>query len=120
MKKYLTIAAVLIAGAASMMAAGPAMAHVDVGISIGVPGFFPAPVYVEPQPVYVQPQPVYFEPRSVYFQSQPVYVDRDRGEWREREWRARQWQDRHEYRGHRERRDEWHGHDRGEHHDHDD
>lgn len=109
MKKYLTIAAGLIAGAASMMVASPAMAgHVDVGINIGVPGFFAPPIYVEPQPVYVQPQPV-------YVQSRPVYVERERGEWR-----ARQWRERHEHREHHEHDNEYRGHDHGEHHGHDD
>src|SRR5882757_6184413 len=74
MKKYLDIAAGLLAGAALIMAASPAMAHVDVGINIGVPGFYQAPVYVEPQPVYVQPRPVYVQPRPVYVQPRPVYV----------------------------------------------
>jgi hypothetical protein len=92
MKKYLTIAAGLMASAALMMAAGPAMAatHVDVGINIGIPGIFPAPVYVQPQPVYVQPQLAYVQP-------QPFYIERGRG------------QDRHDR--------HW-GHDRGEHRGH--
>jgi PXPV repeat-containing protein len=92
MKKYLTIAAGLMASAALMMAAGPAMAatHVDVGINIGIPCTFPAPVYVQPQPVYVQPQLAYVQP-------QPVYIERGRG------------QDRHDR--------HW-GHDRGEHRGH--
>ena len=85
MKKYLTIAAGLMASAALMMAASPAMAatHVDVGVNIGIPGILPAPVYVEPQPVYVQPQ--------------PVYIERGRGEDRhDRHWGH----DRGEHRGH--------------------
>ena len=92
MKKYLTIAAGLMASAALMMAAGPAMAttHLDVGINIGIPGIIPAPVYVQPQPVYVQPQLAYVQP-------QPVYIERGRG------------QDRHDR--------HW-GHDRGEHRGH--
>ena len=92
MKKYLTIAAGLMASAALMMAAGPAMAatHVDVGINIGIPGIIPAPVYVQPQPVYMQPQLAYVQP-------QRVYIERGRG------------QDRHDR--------HW-GHDRGEHRGH--
>ena len=59
MKNHLTIAAGLIASAALMMAATPAIAgHVDVGVNIGLPELFPTPVYVEQRPVYVQ-QPVY-------------------------------------------------------------
>src|SRR5258706_15998573 len=92
MKKYLGIAAGLLASAALMMAASPAMAHVDVGINIGVPGFYQAPVYVEPRPVYVQPQPVYVQPEPVYVQENrvyveppPVYIERENS-WRERQW----------------------------------
>ena len=106
MKNHLTIAAGLIASAALMMAATPAIAgHVDVGVNIGLPGFLPAPVYVEPQPVYVQRQPVYIE-------SRPVYIEREReGEWRERRSHARQWQERHEH------RDEYRGDNRGDRHE---
>jgi PXPV repeat (3 copies) len=101
MKNSLTIAAGLIASAALMMAASPAMAHVDVGVNIGIPGVFAAPVYVVPQPVYVEPQPVYVQPR-------PVYIERER----EREWHERHY--------HEDRHDERRGHDRGEHRGHDD
>ncbi|MFJ7567061.1 hypothetical protein ACIQW9_08905 [Herminiimonas sp. NPDC097707] len=65
MKKTLTISASVLALATLMFAATPAMARVDVGVNIGVPG----PVYMQPQPVYVQPRPIYVQP-------QPVYVDR--------------------------------------------
>lgn len=113
MKNTLTIAAGWIAGVAILIAAGPAAAHVDVGINIGIPGIYPAPVYVEPQPVYVQPQPVYVQPQPVYVQPQPVYIERERGrEWRERQWRARQWRERHEH------RDEYRGYRHGEHRGH--
>lgn len=108
MKKFLAVAAVLIAGAALMSAATPALARVDVGVNIGVPG-----VYVAPAPVYVQPSPVYVEPR-------PVYVEPEReGEWRERRMRAREWHEhegRREYHDHDEHRD----HDRGDRHGHGD
>lgn len=67
MKKYLTISAGLLAGAAMMLASTSAMARVNVDLNIGVPGVYgyaPAPVYVAPQPVYVQPRPVYYvQPR---------------------------------------------------------
>ena len=65
----------LIAGTVLLLSSGAALARVDVGINIDVPGPYvrPAPIYVEPQPVYVQPQPVYV-PRPVYVQPQPVYV----------------------------------------------
>lgn len=65
MKKTLTVSAGILALATLMFTAAPAMARVDVGVNIGVPG----PVYVQPQPVYVQPRPVYMQP-------QPVYVER--------------------------------------------
>jgi hypothetical protein len=75
MKKYLTAAAGLTAGAMLLMAS-PAMARVDVDVNLGVPGVYaaPAPVYVQPRPVYVEPRPVYVEPRPVY------------GGWHERRW----------------------------------
>ena len=115
MKKYLTLTAGLLAGAALMLAS-PAMAgHVDVGVNIGLPGFLPAPIYVEPRPVYVEPRPVYVEPREVYVEPRPVYVEREReGEWRERRWHARQWRERH---GYRDRDDEYRGYRRGHGHD---
>ncbi|MCH1988350.1 virulence factor, partial [Achromobacter xylosoxidans] len=50
MKKWL-IAGV---GAAGLLISSVALARVDVGISIGVPGVvYPAPVYAAPAPVYV-------------------------------------------------------------------
>lgn len=67
MKKNLTVTAGILAVAAMMFTAAPAMARVDVDLNIGVPG----PVYyAQPQPVYVQPHPVY------YTQPRPYYVDR--------------------------------------------
>jgi hypothetical protein len=88
MKKFLTVAAGLLAGTTLMLAASPALARVDVDFHIGVPGVYvqPAPVYVQPRPVYVQPQPVYVQPQPVYVQPQPVYVERyHRGHWRDRQ-----------------------------------
>ena len=69
----------LIAGAtaAGLVISSAAMARVDVGISIGVPGVvYPAaPVYVAPPPpVYVAPAPVYAPPLPVYYRPAPVYV----------------------------------------------
>ena len=69
----------LIAGAtaAGLVISSAAMARVDVGISIGVPGVvYPAaPVYVAPPPpVYVAPAPVYAPPPPVYYRPAPVYV----------------------------------------------
>lgn len=104
MKKYLTVAAGSIAGAALMMAAAPAMAGVDVGINFGLPGFFPAPVYVQPPPVYMQPPPVYVQPEPAYVQPQPVYAEPppyyvERGhDWQRRRWHEwHRWHERHEH-----------------------
>lgn len=96
MKKLILTAAGLCAGVALMSAAAPAMAHVDVGIHIGIPGVFvqPAPVYVEPQPVYVQPvyaQPVYVQPvyeRRVYVRPDYVIEHRYHDGWERRHWRG--------------------------------
>ena len=104
MKRYLTAAAVLIAGTTLMLSAAPAMARVDVDLNIGFPGVYaqPAPVYVEPRPVYVPPRPVFVEPRPVfvqprpvYVQPQPVYIERyHQRDWRERRWHESQSRDR--------------------------
>ena len=53
MVKHLTASLGL--GAIALTLSGAAMAHVDVGLNIGVP----APVYLPPAPVYVSPPPVY-------------------------------------------------------------
>lgn len=95
MKRILSVVAVLAAGA-TLFAAAPAMARVDVGVSIGVPGVYvPQPVYA-PAPVYVQPRPFYAPPPRVvyapqpYYAPQPVWVaPRPVGDWRAREWRER-------------------------------
>lgn len=79
MKKYLGIAAGIMAGVAMTLVANPAAARTNVDISIGIPGVIyaqPAPVYVQPQPVYVQPRVVYMQPQPVYVQPQPVYIER--------------------------------------------
>lgn len=110
MKKYLTFAAGLIASAALMMAAAPAMAGgVDVGINIGLPGFFPAPVYVQPSPVYVQPEPLYVQPEPVYVETPPFYIEHD--------WQGPRW---HEWHHHEGRHGGHRDHERGEHGDDDD
>jgi|SRR5690606_29246017 hypothetical protein len=60
-------------GAAGLLISSAAMARVDIGVAIGIPGVvIPAPVYVAPQPVYVAPPPpVYYQPAPVY---RPRYV----------------------------------------------
>ena len=71
MKKWLIAGA----GIAGLLISSVALARVDVGISIGVPGVvYPAPVYVAPAPVYVAPAPVYAPPPPVYYRPAPVYV----------------------------------------------
>lgn len=72
MNKTMTVSAGILAAAVLMFSAAPAMARVDVGVNIGVPG----PVYYAPEPVYVQPRPVYVQPRPVYYAPQPYYGDR--------------------------------------------
>lgn len=74
------VSIVLLSGAVLLASATPAMAaHVGIGINIGVPGYYPAPVYVQPAPVYmpppvyVQPAPVYVRPAPVYYAPAPVY-----------------------------------------------
>jgi hypothetical protein len=109
-KKYLTFAAGLFTCASLMLVTAPAFARSDVsvGINIGVPGIYPAPIYVEPRPVYVEPRPIYVEPRPVYVQPprviytepRPVYIERGRGyyaapQWEERGHRGRHWKERH-------------------------
>lgn len=114
MKKYLTFAAGLLTCAGLMLTAAPALARSDVsvGINIGVPGFYPAPVYVAPQPVYVEPRPVYVQPRVIYTQPSPLYIQGGPEyypgpRWEGREYRGRHWEHRHDR------------HDRGERHGHD-
>jgi hypothetical protein len=116
MKKYLRILAGSIASAALMMAASPAMAHADVDVNIGIPGLFPAPVYVQPRPVYVEPSPVYIE--------QEPHYDRHERYSRARHWQEQQWREQHHG---EDRHDDHYDHDHdhhsehdGGHHDHDD
>ena len=69
MKKIMTVSAGILAATVLMFSAAPAMARVDVGVNIGIPG----PVFYAPEPVYVQPRPVYYAPRPVYYAPQPYY-----------------------------------------------
>jgi hypothetical protein len=61
MKKFLTIAAGLIAGTTALMTATPALARAEVNVHIGAPArpIQVAPIYRAPRPVHVQPRPVY-------------------------------------------------------------
>ncbi|MDO9419363.1 MAG: hypothetical protein Q7T66_01745 [Herminiimonas sp.] len=83
MNKTMTVSAGILAAAVLMFSAAPAMARVDVGVNIGVPG----PVYYAPEPVYVQPRPVYVQPRPVYYAPQPYYGDRHHHRHHDRHYR---------------------------------
>lgn len=103
MKKFLALAAGLLTCAGLMLAAAPALARSDVsvGINLGIPGIYPAPVYVAPQPVYVEPRPVYVQPRVIYTQPSPVYIEGGPAYYQE-EYRGNHWKHRH----HKHDRDE--------------
>ena len=74
MKKWL-IAGV---GAAGLLISSAALARVDVGISIGVPGvIYPAPVYVAPPVVY--PAPVYYRGGGGRYYDRGYYHGRGHG-----------------------------------------
>lgn len=93
----------LASGLIALAASGAAMAHTDIGISIGVP----LPVYVAPPPpVYYRPAPVYAPP-PVVVTSGWYGGDRD---WHDRDWHDRDWRDHDRWRHDRG----WHGreHDR--------
>ncbi|MGH8779796.1 hypothetical protein [Paraburkholderia sp.] len=104
-------------------ASSVALAHVDIGVNIGVPGdaYEPAPVYAPPPPVYAPAPPVVVVSPGWYGDR---YYD-GRRYWERREWeehhREREWHDargpRGDWRGHDNgRHDDWHGH--GDDHDH--
>lgn len=98
MKKFLSFAAGILACAGLMLAAAPALARSDVsvGINIGVPGIYGAPVYVEPQP-----RVIYTQPRPLYIQGGPMYYEEP--QWEGREHRGRHWKHRHNKHDHDER-----------------
>jgi len=90
MKRWLIALGVL-----GALAAGPAAARVDVGISIGIPGvilggpaYYPPPVVYHPPPVYVAPPRVVVSPpAAVYYQGshRPYYSNkwhRPPGHWK--------------------------------------
>ncbi|ACD16611.1 hypothetical protein [Paraburkholderia phytofirmans] len=94
-------------------ASSVALAHVDVGVNIGVPGvvYAPEPVYAPPPP------PVYAPAPPVVVVSPGWYGERyydgnrywERREWEERHHGGREW---HEARG---PHGDWRGHDNGWH-----
>jgi hypothetical protein len=90
-----------------------ALAHVDVGVDIGVPGvvYAPQPVYVAPPPEYAPPPP----PQAAIVIAPGWYGDRyydGHRYWERRDWEARH----HDERNWREARDYHGGYD---HHDYD-
>jgi hypothetical protein len=115
--RWLSLA--IVAGLATG-ASSAAMAHVDVGVNIGVPGVVlaaPEPVYAPPPP----PPPPVYEPAPVVVVSPGWYGDRyydghrywARREWEERHHDPREW---HDARGpHGDWHGDWHGHDDGPH-----
>ena len=78
----------------AVLAAAPAMARVDVGVNIGVPGG-PPPVYVSPPPSYVSPPPQYLNPPPgpVYLVPPPVYAYPPPGYYGPPRWEDRRWHD---------------------------
>jgi len=64
----------VLAGTALVAASGAAFAggNVSFGISLGVPAYYPAPVYAAPPVVYAPPPPVYYAPPVVYYR--PYYA----------------------------------------------
>ena len=65
----------LLIGGILVVASGTAAAggNVSFGISIGVPAYYPAPVYAAPPVVYYPPAPVYYGPPVVYYSPRPYY-----------------------------------------------
>jgi len=83
-------------GIAALLVSGATMAHVTVGISVGVP----APVYVVPAPVYVAPPPAVYvaPPPPAYVVGGPIVVIGWHGNryWDgHRYWSRHDWQARH-------------------------
>lgn len=116
-QKGVNMKRLLIAGAAALALFGSsaAMARVDVGIAIGIPGVViggPA-YYAPPPPVYVAPPVVYGPPPVAYVEPPFVVVGPGRHYYR-RGW---------EHRGPRfyrdGYRDQWRGRGQGHRHGHD-
>ncbi|MBC7513483.1 MAG: PXPV repeat protein [Herminiimonas sp.] len=74
----------LLSASALLTLAAPAIAQVDVGVTLGYPGGYgiAQPSYVAPQPFYIQPPPVY--PQRDWSDGRRQWEDQQ--DWREREW----------------------------------
>ncbi|CAB3780342.1 hypothetical protein LMG28614_01042 [Paraburkholderia ultramafica] len=103
-------------------ASSAALAHIDVGVNIGVPGvaYAPEPVYAPPPPVYVPAPPVVVVSPGWYGER---YYDGhrywERREWEEHHHDRREWHDaRGPYGDPRGHDNGWHGHGHGDDHDH--
>lgn len=107
---------ILLAGAAAfaMMCSTAAMAHVDVGISIGIPGlYFGAPGVVMAPPAYYPPVEYVAPPPPVVVVPAPERIYTPVYGWgypHRRHWRHDHWRGDHHWRGPRG----YHGH---RHHD---
>ena len=93
-ERSITLKRLTLICAAGLVAAGSstaALAHVDVGVTFGLP----APVYVEPAPavVYEAPPPAVYAPAPVYYGY--GYGYRGEREWHDR-GRHRGWHHRHD------------------------
>jgi hypothetical protein len=102
------ISMTLVAGLA-IGASSAALAHVDVGVNIGVPGIAveaPPPVYVQPE--YAPPPPPAVVVAPGWYGDR--YYDGHRY-WEHREWEHREWERRHdEWRDARGPHGDWHDH----------
>jgi hypothetical protein len=93
-----------------------ALAHVDVGVNVEVPG-----VIYAPEPVYAPPQQVYVQPPAAVVIAPGWYGNRyydghrywERREWEERRRSEREWHDARDNRG-GPRDDRGYDHQRGE------
>lgn len=105
----------LVAGL-GIAASSVALAHVDVGVNIGVPGvvYAPEPVYAAPEPP-PPPPPVYAP--AVVVVNPGWYGDRyydGHRYWERRDWEARH-HDQREWHDARGPHGDWHGPDNGGH-----
>jgi hypothetical protein len=107
----------LVISALVLGASSAAMAQVNVGVNIGVPG----PVYVAPAPVYAPPPPPVYAapPPPVVYEPAPVYGGPSIiiGWHGDRYWDGRRYWDHDDWYRHHHERDHDHGHGwDGEHH----